>query len=127
MDDFDFFDLSQTSADLDIDLNVTGLDIGLVDVTTLPGFQYPAMVLTGVVFKDTLKVLKTRYRESFRSVDVWLDLEDGSNPSQIGTLPLELETLLVMKYLGVSVTLYLGPDNVESIDLSNPSVLEDFI
>lgn len=127
MDDLEFFELSQTSADLDIDLDVTGLDIGLVDVTTLPGFQYPAMVLTGVVFKDTLRVLQTRVRESYRSYDVWLDLEDGSAPSQIGKLPLELETLLTMRYLGISVTLYLQPDLVKSVDLSNPVELEDFI
>lgn len=127
MDDFESFELSQTSEDLDIDLNVGGLDLGLVDVTTLPEFKYPAMVLTSVVFKDTLRVLKTRYRESYRSVDVWLDLEDGSEPSMIGTLPLELETLLTMRYLGITVTLYLQPDSVESVDLSNPSVLEDFI
>lgn len=127
MDDSNSFMLSQTSEDLDIDLNVTGIDLGLTDVTTLPDFKYPAMVLTSVVFKDTLRVLQTRFRESYRSVDVWLDLEDGSEPSQIGTLPLELETLLTMRYLGISVTLYLGPDNVESVDLSNPSALEDFI
>lgn len=127
MDGLDLFELSQTSDDLNIDLSVTGIDLGLVDVTTLPEFRYPAMVLTGVVFKDTLRVLKTRFRESYRSVDVWLDLEDGSEPSKIGTLPLELEVLLTMRYLGISVTLYLQPDNVESLDLSNPSVLEDFI
>ncbi len=127
MDDLELFDLSQTSEDLGVDLEVEGLDIERVDVTTLIGFQYPAMVLTGVVFKDTLKVLKTRFRESYRSVDVWLDLEDGSKPTNIGTLPLELETLLLMRYLGITVTLYLGPETVESVDLSNPSKLEDFI
>lgn len=78
----ELLELSQTSEDLDIDLDVTGLLLDSVDVTTLQGFQYPAMVLTGVAFKDTLRVLKTRFRESFRSVDVWLDLEDGSAPDR---------------------------------------------
>lgn len=123
----ELLELSQTSEDLDIDLDITGILLDSVDVTTLQGFQYPAMVLTGVAFKDTLRVLKTRFRESFRSVDVWLDLEDGSAPSKIGTLPLELETLLTMRYLGINLTLYLEPGHVESVDLSSPNVLEDFI
>ncbi len=126
MEGSDFLDVGQTSEDLDIDLDVADLSLGFVDVTTVEGFEYPAMVITGVSFADTLKVLKTRARKSYRSIDVWLDLEDGSPPTNIGTLPLELETLLVMRYLGVGVTLYFTSDRVETLDLSDVSVLERF-
>lgn len=127
MEGSDFLDLPQTPEDLDIEYDITGLSLDLVDVTAQEGFNYPAMVITGVVFQDTLKVLKTRVRDSFRAFDVWLDMEDGSSPTNIGTLPLEMETLLVMRYLGVRVTVYLTPDEVETLDLSDASVLERFM
>ena len=127
MEGSDFLDLPQTPEDFDIEYDITGLSLDLVDVTAQEGFKYPAMVITGVVFQDTLKVLKTRVRDSFRAFDVWLDMEDGSSPTNIGTLPLEMETLLVMRYLGVRVTVYLTPDEVETLDLSDASVLERFM
>ena len=127
MEGSDFLDLPQTPEDLDIEYDITGLSLDLVDVTAQEGFKCPAMVITGVVFQDTLKVLKTRVRDSFRAFDVWLDMEDGSSPTNIGTLPLEMETLLVMRYLGVRVTVYLTPDEVETLDLSDASVLERFM
>ena len=127
MEGSDFLDLPQTPEDLDIEYDITGLSLDLVDVTAQEGFKYPAMVITGVVFQDTLKVLKRRVRDSFRAFDVWLDMEDGSSPTNIGTLPLEMETLLVMRYLGVRVTVYLTPDEVETLDLSDASVLERFM
>lgn len=127
MESSDFLDLGQTSQDLDIDLDISGLDLGFGDITAVEGFQYPAMVLTGVVFQDALKVLQTRVRQSYRSFDVWLDMEDGNSPVKIGTLPMELETLLVMRYLEIGVTLYLSSDKVESLDLSDTEVLERFM
>lgn len=127
MESSDLLDLGQTSQNLEIDFDISELSLGLSDITTLPDFQYPAMLLTGVVFQDTLKVLKTRARESYRSIDVWLDMEDGNSPVKVGTLPLEMETLLVMRYLGVRVTAYLSPDVVEDLDLSDADVLEKYM
>ncbi len=127
MESTDLLDLGQTSQDLGIDYDITGLALGSVDVTEMEGFQYPAMVLTGVVFQDTLKVLQTRAHESYRAFDVWLDMEDGNSPVKIGTLPMELETLLVMRYLGVRVTLYLSSDSVRPLDLSDTETLEEFM
>ena len=45
----------------------------------------------------------------------------------IGTLPLELDTLLVMRYLGVRVTAYFNQEKVEPLDLSDTEVLEKFM
>lgn len=127
MESEDFLDLDQTSQNLDIDFDISELSLNIVDVTTLPDFKYPAMLITGVLFQDTLKVLKTKARESYRSVDVWLDMEDGSSPENIGTLPMDMEVFLIMRYLNVRVTLYLSPDNVETLDLAQPDVLEKFM
>lgn len=123
----DMLDLSETSQDLDIDFDIADLSFGFSDVTSIAGFQYPAMVLSGVVFQDTLRVLQTRARESYRAFDVWLDMEDGNQPVKIGTLPLELETLLVMRYLGVRCTVYFSEDNFELLDLSDTAVLEKYL
>lgn len=123
----DLLDISQTSQNLDIDFDIGSLELEGVNITALPDFKYPAIVIAGVAFQDTIKVINTRSRESFRSVDVWLDMEDGSSPSRIGTLPLELETLLVMRYLGVRVTAYLSSEKVELLDLSDTDVLEKYM
>lgn len=123
----DFLSLDQTSQDMDIDLDISQLSLNVVDVTTLPDFKYPAMLLTGVLFQDTLKVLQTKAKKSYRSVDVWLDMEDGSSPENIGALPMDMEVFLIMRYLNVRVTLYLSPDSVETLDLTQTDVLEKFM
>lgn len=40
---------------------------------------------------------------------------------------MELETLLVMRYLGVQVTLYLQSGEAEPLDLTDTDVLERFM
>lgn len=123
----DLYDLSQTSQDLDIELDIGGLALEESDITSNPDFKYPAIVISDVVFQDVIKVLNTRCRKSYRAFDVWLDGVEGGSPVLMGTLPLELETLLVMRYLGVRVTAYFSSDRVELLDLSDTDVLEKYM
>lgn len=123
----DLFDIDQSNDDLNIDLEVSGLGANTTDVTELEGFEYPAIVIAGVAFNDVLRVLKTCERDSYRACDIWLDPEDGNAPECIGQLPLELETLLLMLFLGVRVTIYLSSDRQITPSLSDPELLEAFM
>ena len=124
----DFLELGQTSQDLDIEYDIGDLEPKEISVTQVPGFQYPAMEISGVAYNDTIKVLQTCSRNSYRSIDVWLNMNDGSTPIKLDPLPLEMETLLMMRFLGVSVTLYLSPDeDVQPFDFSDVSELEKYI
>ncbi len=123
----DLLELGQITQDFEIDLDGIGNIATIVDVTNAKDFSYPAIVLSGVSFRDTLRVLEGIAKDSYRSTDVWLDMEDGAIPSRIGTLPLTMDTLIVLRYLGVQVTLYLAEDSVEVLDLTDPDVLERFI
>lgn len=122
-----FEQIGQTSVDLNIDLEAESITNEIYDVRAEQGFEYPAMLITGIKFQDTLRVLKSVRQESYRLFDVWLDLEDGNPPVKQGTLPANSDTFLIMRYLGLRVTLYLDENNIQSLDLQDPSVLESFI
>ena len=99
---------------------------GVTDITTLPDFQYPAALLYGVKFSDTMRVLNSIRRDSYRMFDVWVDLEDGNTPVKVGTLQMDIETLAALKYLGLKLELYLeGRRKV--VDLNDIQTLEAFI
>ena len=127
MGEDELIEIGQTSEDLDIDLLAGSDFLDSVDVRALPGFNYPAMLISGVKFKDTLRVLQTVHRSSYRSFDVWIDLGDGTEPVKQGKLPASIETFLAMRYLGLNVTLYWGYSEVDTLDLRDVSVLEKFI
>lgn len=127
MNSEDFFEIGQTDDDLNISMLDTDDLIDVVDIRELDDFRYPAMLISGIQFKDTLRVLKSVRKESYRLFDVWVDLGDDTIPIKQGSLPATLETLLVLRYLGLKVTLYLSADIVETLDLRNPDVLVQYI
>lgn len=122
-----FEEIGQVSSDLDLDLmsEVEGLDI--IDVQDQPGFEYPAMLISGIQFNDVLRILKAVDRKSYRSFDVWIDLGEGIAPVKQGTLPMDSRVLLTAKYLGLNITLYLDVNNVQTLDLNNPEVIACYI
>lgn len=127
MNSEDFFEIGQTDDDLNISMLDTDDLIDVVDIRELDDFRYPAMLISGIQFKDTLRVLKSVRKESYRLFDVWVDLGGDTIPIKQGSLPATLETLLVLRYLGLKVTLYLSADIVETLDLRNPDVLVQYI
>lgn len=91
------------------------------------GLTYPALLLSGVMFVDCLKVLQSIKRKSFREVETWVLAEDGTY-HQIGTLQLDSEVLLYLYRLKITATLYTGADEPEEVlDLGNPEVVEMFV
>lgn len=123
----DYLNLVESNEDLDIDLEA-GMDLlTLVDVRQCEGFTYPAILLSGIRFNDALRVLQTVYRPSYRLVDVWVDVGDGSEPVHQGQLPFDSKTLLTIRYLGLKVTAYMSDDDVRALDLNDVSLLEDCI
>lgn len=123
----EFEPIGQTSEDLEIDLTAGDTLMSVVDVRDEPGFKYPAMLISGIRFNDTLRILQAVRKESYRLFDVWLDLGDGSPPTRQGTLQADSQVLLTMRYLGLTVTLYLTEDSVQTLDLRDPSVIENYI
>lgn len=127
MSEEDFLDIGQDNEDLSIDFTIGFDGYDTPDVRDQPGFEYPAMLITGVHFNDTLRVLQSIRRESYRLFDVWVDLENGQPPVKQGNLPADISTFLSMRYLGLTVTLYLGEDEIQVLNLHDISVLEKFI
>lgn len=123
----EFEPIGQTSEDLEIDLLAGDTDLPIADVREEPGFQYPAMLISGIRFNDTLRILQAVRKESYRLFDVWLDLGDGSPPVKQGTLQADSRVFLTMRYLGLNVTLYLTEDSIQTLDLRDLSVIEDYI
>lgn len=127
MDEQELLPISQDNEDLDIDLFAGADFLNTPDVRDQPGFQYPAMLISGIRFKDTLRVLQSVRRESWRLMDVWVDLEDSNPPVKQGTLQADLKSFLTMRYLGLNVTLYASEDNITTLNLQDPSVLMNLI
>lgn len=123
----DLLEIVQRSEDMDIDLEATEDSIEIHDVRDQEGFTYPALLVTGILFSDALRVLKTVRYETWKLVDVWVDLNDGNPPVKQGTLPLDSNTLITMHYLGLSATLYGREDFIQPLNLSNPAEIEKYI
>ena len=127
LDNQEYMNVVETNLDLGIDLEATLDSLDSMDVRDCVGFEYPAMLITGVKFNDSLRVLQTVHEKSYRLVDVWIDLGDGSAPVRQGQLPLNSRTLLALRYLGLTVTVYPEPGEVRTLDLNDISILEDCI
>lgn len=89
------------------------------------GFAYPALLLCNVGFHDVLRVLKAYRRDSYRCIDVWVSVEDTY--SNIGTLQLTSDVLLLLKRLSIKVIAYWDAERTEVVDLNDPRLLEKFI
>lgn len=125
MDEFE--PIGQTSEDINIDLYDMTESMSMADVTSCDGFKYPAMLISGVEFKDSLRVLQDIKKDSYKNFDVWVDLKDSNEPVLIGELPADVKTFLAMKYLGLSVILYLDSENTISMDFDDVDLMEKFI
>lgn len=122
-----FEDIGQDNDDLEIDFSDSFELSEISDIRELEGFAYPSMLISGVKFNDTLRILRELRTNSYRLFDVWIDLGDGEPPIKQGTLPANSEILLAMRYLGLRVTLYLDENNIESLDLNKSKDIEKFI
>lgn len=122
-----FEDIGQDSHDLGIDLDVQFDTGGLADIRDQPGFNYPSMLIYGIKFRDTMRVLQALHRESYRLWDVWAEVEGEAMPIKIGQLPADSKTFLTLRYLGLNVTLYLTEDVVDTLNLKDPAAIEKYI
>lgn len=122
-----FEDIGQDNDDLEIDFSDSFELSEISDIRELEGFAYPSMLISGVKFNDTLRILRELRINSYRLFDVWIDLGDGELPIKQGTLPANSEILLAMRYLGLRVTLYLDENNIDSLDLNKSKDIEKFI
>lgn len=118
LEDTEDFSFDPTSAD--------SFDLGIADLRDEAGLQYPALLLSGVAFMDCLRVLDVKKRKSYREVDVWVEIPNGGF-SNIGTLQLDSDMLLLLHFLRIRAVMYYDRDTIEPLDLSDPSVIEKFV
>ena len=113
-----------------VDFDPTAIDelqLDVADFRTTEGVEYPALLLSGVLFMDSLNVLKSIKKASYRTVDTWIELADDEGFQKIGEIQLDSDMLLMLRHLQIRATLYYDADTVEALDLNNFSVLEKFI
>ena len=103
------------------------LDLDVLDFRDTEGLVYPAILLSGVLFSDCLKVLNSKKRKSYREVDTWVELPDAEGFTHIGTIQLDSEILLLLRHLGIIATLYISSEEIQVLDLHDPEVLERFL
>lgn len=103
------------------------LDLGIRDLRDEEGLEYPALLLSNVLFVDALKVLQASKRESYRSVDVWLELPEGDGFQKIGSMQADSELMVALRHLKIAATLYYSAEDFDALDLNDPAVLEKFI
>ena len=119
LDGVDDFDFSPEEADF--------FDLDVKDLREQEGIQYPAVLLSGILFTDCLKVLQSQKQTSYREVDTWVELPDDAGFSHIGSLQLDSDTLLVLRYLRIGVTVYYDAETIEALNLQDPNVLLKFL
>lgn len=107
--------------------DIDSFDLGISDFREQEGVTYPAMLLSNVLFADSLRLLQTLKKSSYREVPVWVELGDGQTFENIGTLQLDSDLLLVFRHLHICVTVYYDKDHWETLNLEEPEVLEKFI
>ena len=107
--------------------SVDTFDLGVKDFRDQEGVTYPALLLSRVLFMDCMRVLQSSKRASYREVDTWLELPDNEGFSHVGSLQLDSDALLVLRHLGIAVTLYYDEEHMEVLDLNDPETLMKFI
>ena len=107
--------------------DVDSFELGMSDFREQEGLQYPALLLSNVLFADCLRLLQSMKRQSYREVSVWVELDGGQSYSNVGTLQLDSDLLIVLKHLRIGATLYYDVDTWETLQLDDPAVLEKFI
>lgn len=106
---------------------IDSFELGMSDFREQEGVTYPALLLSNVLFADSLRLLQTLKKRSYREVPVWVEFEDGQSYQNIGTLQLDSDLLLVLRHLRISATVYYDAENWEALQLDSPEVLEKFI
>lgn len=102
-------------------------DLDIQDFRDQPGVEYPAMLLSRVVWRDCLLVLTSQKKQSYRMISVWFEGENGEGYEAIGEIQLTSDILLVLRHLRIGVTIYWDQDNMEVLNLEDPEVIERFI
>lgn len=119
LDETEDYSFDPTSADT--------LSLDIADLRNEPGLQYPALLLSNVSFMDCLRVLDLQKRQSYREVDVWVELAGDAGFKHIGTIQLDSDLLLLLRFLRIHVTMYYSKDEVSLLDLNDTAVLEQFV
>ena len=95
------------------------------DIRDIEGIEYPFLLLTNIEYVNVLSLLSKSDKGSCRSIDTWVFV-DGEY-IQINPIALTFNTLILMRNLGVTLTIYASNERVDTVNLKNPKVLEKYI
>ena len=95
------------------------------DIREIEGIEYPFLLLSGVEYINVLSLLSNSDKGSCRSINSWILVDDEY--TQINPIALTFNTLILMRNLGVTLTIYASKDRVDTINLKDPKVLEKYI
>lgn len=120
--------LRLTTESYDFDPTVPDvLTLDIADLREQEGLEYPAVLLSNVLFMDCLKVLQSVKRESYRQMQVWIELPDTGEFRCIGEMQIDSDVLLLLRHLKIQVTMYYDEENLEFLDLEDPETFERFL
>ena len=101
------------------------LNDDMVDIRDIPKIEYPFILLSGIEYINVLSLLYKTDSESCRTFNSWIYID--SEYTQIEPIALTFNTLLLMRNLGVVITIYASYDKVSTLNLNDPSIMEKYI
>lgn len=121
--DVEDFSVQDTSPD-----QMFSVNLSILPLQEEKGFEYPAVLLSGVMFPDVLNILKTISRgDSFRAMPLWIETPNGSGYSNVGSIQLDSTFLLTARYLRLGVTLYASDDDIVAIDCNDSATVAKYV
>lgn len=95
------------------------------DIRDIEGIEYPFLLLSNIEYINVLSLLSNSDKGSCRSINSWVFVDDEY--VQINPLALTFNTLILMRNLGVTLTIYASNERVDTVNLKDPKVLEKYI
>lgn len=110
------------------DLQIEDIDISeycCTDLRDRNDVEFPCVLLGNIYITDVIPLINKIDKESNRRFPAWVEVEDTFEP--VGNLSLTFDVVLLLRNLGVSITLFEDCDTVTTFNLRNKDVLEKFI
>lgn len=109
----------------DLDFIDPDFSANFADIRDTEGIEYPFLLLSNVAYINVLSLLSNSDTGSCRSINSWILVDNEF--TQIKPIALTFNTLILMRNLGVTITIYASENKVNTLNLKDPKVLEKYI
>lgn len=109
----------------DLDFIDPDFNDDMKDIRDMEGVAYPFLLLSNIEYINVLSLLYNSDKGSCRSINSWIFVDGEYH--QINPIALTFNTLILMRNLGVTLTIYASNEKVDTINLKDPKVLEKYI